>query len=78
MNDKKKKAEEELLRSEEKFRNMVETTSDLIWETNLEGKFTYISPNIYNLLGYTQDEVLGLSPFDLMSPSLPPSLSHSL
>lgn len=62
----KKKIENELLKSEEKFRSLVEATSDLIWETNLNGKFTYISPQVSNLLGYTQDEVIGKSPFDFM------------
>jgi PAS domain S-box-containing protein len=54
--------------SEEKYRNLVETTNDIIWETNLEGKYTYISPRVYDILGYKQSELIGKSPFELMSP----------
>jgi len=61
-----KKAQEEIKRSEEKYRNLVETTSDIIWETNTDGKFTYINPRIENILGYTPEEIIGHSPFDFM------------
>ena len=56
-----------LRHSEQRFRDLVESTSDFIWEINAEGRFTYASPRITDLLGYTPAEVLGLSPFELMS-----------
>ncbi|HEX5670734.1 MAG TPA: PAS domain S-box protein, partial [Sulfuricurvum sp.] len=58
--------EQALRESEEKFRSLVESTSDWIWEVNTEGLFTYVSPRVTELLGYTQKEILGTSPFDLM------------
>ncbi|MCX5871469.1 MAG: PAS domain S-box protein [Deltaproteobacteria bacterium] len=52
--------------SEARFRNIVETTSDLIWEVNENGVYTYVSPRIHDLLGYRPEEVIGKTPFDLM------------
>ncbi|MBD2435725.1 PAS domain S-box protein [Nostoc sp. FACHB-110] len=58
----------ELQQSKERFRNLVETSSDWVWEVDQFGIYTYASPQIINLLGYTPDEVLGITPFDLMPP----------
>ncbi len=64
----RKQAEKALQESEEKFRNLVETTSDWIWETDADGKYTYASPRVRDLLGYEPDEVIGRKPFDFMPP----------
>ena len=45
--------------SESLFRNLVETTSDWIWESNERGDFVYSSPQVEAILGYTPEEVLG-------------------
>ena len=52
--------------SEERFRSMVETTSDWIWEMNAEDIYTYSSPKIKDFLGYEPQEILGRTPFELM------------
>jgi PAS domain S-box-containing protein len=62
----RKQAEETLKDSEEKFRSLVESTSDWIWEINRNGVYTYASPKIKELLGYEPEEVIGKTPFDLM------------
>jgi two-component system cell cycle sensor histidine kinase/response regulator CckA len=61
-------AEEALKESEERFRNLVETTSDLVWEVDTIGAYTYVSPRIGEMLGYEPGELLGKTPFDLMAP----------
>ena len=58
--------EDALQRSNERFRSLVETTSDWIWEVDQNGTYTYVSPKIRDLLGYEPDEVIGKTPFDLM------------
>ena len=62
----RKLLEEELRQSEAKFRTVVETSSDWIWEINEQGVYTYANPRVYDLLGYRPDEVIGKTPFDLM------------
>ena len=64
----RKAAEKSLRESEAKFRALVESTSDWIWELDEHGKFTYSSPQVHALLGYVAEDVIGKSPFDLMTP----------
>ncbi|MCK5707460.1 MAG: PAS domain S-box protein [Candidatus Aureabacteria bacterium] len=61
-----KKKEESLQKSEEQFRNFVETINDLVWEVDKNGVYTYVSPKIRDILGYEPEEVVGKTPFDLM------------
>ncbi len=62
----RKWAETALRVSEEKFRNLVEKTSDLVWEIDEKNRYTYVSPRFRDLLGYAPEEILGKTPFDLM------------
>jgi len=55
--------------AEARFRGLVESSSDWIWEVDQNGKYTYVSPKIKELLGYQPEEVLGKTPFDLMPES---------
>ncbi len=59
-------AKEELKKSEEWFRSLVETTSDWVWEVDTYGRYTYASPRVRDLLGYEPEDVLGHTPFDFM------------
>jgi diguanylate cyclase (GGDEF)-like protein/PAS domain S-box-containing protein len=58
--------ERALQESEERYRNLVESTSDWVWELDEEGRYRYCSPRSRDLLGYEPDELIGRSPFDLM------------
>ncbi|UCD83224.1 MAG: PAS domain S-box protein [Deltaproteobacteria bacterium] len=62
------KAEEALRVSEQRFRDLTESTSDWIWEVDARGVYTYASPKLKDLLGYEPEEVIGKTPFDLMPP----------
>ncbi len=62
----RKRAEAALRESEEKFRNLVENTSDWVWEINEKGAYTYVSPRVRDILGYAPEELLGKTPFDIM------------
>ena len=62
----KEEIDKSLQISEEKFRSIVETTRDIIWEVDRSGKYTYISPTIEKILGYKPMEVIGKYAFDLM------------
>ncbi|MCF6365033.1 MAG: PAS domain S-box protein [Bacteroidales bacterium] len=62
----RKKAEAAKLESETKFKTIVETVNDWIWEIDRNGVYTYSSPNAFSILGYTKNEILGKTPFDFM------------
>lgn len=57
---------EELRSSEEKFRALVETSSDWIWEVNSDLIFTYSSPQVTSILGYTPEEFIGKKIYEIM------------
>ena len=50
-----------LEQSTERFRNLIETTSDWIWEIDREGRYTYSSPRVENLLGFEPVEIMHAS-----------------
>lgn len=61
------KAEMERLRaSEERYRQLVESSEDWLWELDRKGTYTYASPRCRDLLGYEPQELLGKKPFELM------------
>jgi PAS domain S-box-containing protein len=64
----RKKTEAALRASEERFRALVETTSDWVWEIDPRAVFTYASPKVKSLLGYEPDEVVGKKLCDFMPP----------
>ncbi|HEX6852107.1 MAG TPA: PAS domain S-box protein [Candidatus Polarisedimenticolaceae bacterium] len=64
----RKEEQDALRRSERRFRSLVEATSDWIWEVDRNGRYTYVSPKVVDLLGYSVEEILGRSPFDLIVP----------
>ncbi len=62
----RKLAEKSLKESESKFRNLVETTPDMIWEIDPQGIFTYISPQSNSILGWSPQQVIGKSIFSMI------------
>jgi PAS domain S-box-containing protein len=57
----KKRAEEALRLSEEKYRNIYENVEDVIYETDNQGHLTSISPSIEKQGGYQPEELIGRS-----------------
>lgn len=63
-----KQLEEALRQSEERFRDLITTTADFVWETDDEDRFIYVSPQVEGILGYLPDELIGKTPFGFLEP----------
>jgi PAS domain S-box-containing protein len=59
--------QEALKRSEEKFRDIVETSPEQIWEMDTEGTFTYMSPSSVSTLGYPPEDIVGKTIFSILT-----------
>ncbi len=56
-------AEAELSESERKFMQVTESAGEWIWEVDANGLYTYSSPVVEEMLGYTPDEIVGKKHF---------------
>ena len=74
----RKKAEEKLKKSEEKYRDLVNSISDLLLEVDLKGKFTYASPQLYDMFGFTFDEIRGKRIHKFIHPEDLPRVAKTL
>lgn len=62
----RKNAESALHASEERFRALIESGTNLVAILGRNGKFHYVSPSAQSLFGYETSEILGKSPRDFM------------
>ncbi len=72
-------ATDSLIKSEEKYRLLTESSSDVIWVLNLsKNKFSYISPSIYELRGLTPDEAMQEKMEDCLTPESLIKIQHEI
>ncbi|NOQ78010.1 MAG: transporter substrate-binding domain-containing protein [Gammaproteobacteria bacterium] len=62
-------AEEATRISEERFKQVANNAHEWVWEVDVEGLYTYSSPIVEKILGYTPEEIVGKKHFyDLFCP----------
>ena len=64
-----KRAERALRESAERFGRMVEIPGEGIWIVDRAGTITFANDRMAAILGYTKEELLGRSGFDLLAPA---------
>ena len=61
--------EEALQQSETRYRTLVETAREIIWTVDTNGRYTYVSPSVTRVLGYSPQEMLLLDPLETVTSS---------
>jgi PAS domain S-box-containing protein len=56
-----KHAEEALQESKRRYYLLAENVTDLVWEMDMNLRFTYVSPSVTRVLGYSVAEAIGLN-----------------
>lgn len=64
----RKRTETALAASEHKYRILVDTSQDLIWSVDQEGRYTFVNPVVQKIFGYKPEEMLG-RPFSDFQPA---------
>jgi len=64
----RKRADEELRESQALYHDLVETSQDLIWQCDAQGRYIYLNLAFEKIFGYQLDEMLGRSFTDFQSP----------
>ncbi|GAH03561.1 unnamed protein product, partial [marine sediment metagenome] len=60
--------------SVEKYQYLINNIADVIVEIDLNGIFTYISPQVRKIFGYKPEEIIGTKFFDYIHPDDMPSI----
>ncbi|MEG4086832.1 PAS domain S-box protein, partial [Microcoleus sp. POL10_C6] len=55
----RQRAEEALKESEAKYRDLVETSQDMIWSVDVEGRYTFVNAAVQQIFGYSPEEMIG-------------------
>lgn len=63
----RKVIQSELEQNQKKYRELVETVNEWIWEVSSQNIIIYSSPQVFDILGYTPEEIIGKSRAELMS-----------
>ena len=71
-----KQVEKTLRKSEEYFRTITENASDVLFTVDELGTITYVSPSVEHIVGYSPDELIGMSTFNLFIPDDFPRAIH--
>ncbi|MFH0825599.1 MAG: response regulator, partial [Pseudomonadota bacterium] len=61
-------AEQSLMASEERYRELVEISNDIVYRTDAGGVFTFVNRVASRITGYSEDELVGLHFADLIPP----------
>lgn len=64
----RQRVEEALKESEAKYRDLVETSQDMIWSLDIEGRYTFVNAAVKHIFGYLPKEMIGRKFSDFQLP----------
>ena len=64
----RKKAEEELSKTQERYQELFKSTSDIVYTMDFQGNFTSVNPVVEKILGYKFEELSNPNMADYISP----------
>jgi PAS domain S-box-containing protein len=63
-----RQTQRKLSQKEEDYKNIIENLSDLVIKVEIDGTIHYVSPQIEEMFGYKQNDLIGKNSYDLIHP----------
>ena len=70
--------EQKALLTEMKYKSLAENMKDVLWQSDIRARITYISPSGSQILGYSPEELLSMNFADIISPESYESISKAI
>ncbi|MCB2205580.1 PAS domain S-box protein [bacterium] len=74
----RKRAENRLQDTQRRFETILENIDEALYEIDINGRFTFLSPGISRIIGYSADELTGMPVADILLPDRRAEWAESL